>query len=346
MSLLPDGDLFTDNSRAQQPHFQQGAYMHEIEQFQTLHEKYRVLELQIAKVTAECDTILAAYQYLASAVHFPINDPFQFNSLLIPTLTNTSNAGQRLNLKTHPNVQFWNKADYLEWLDSADAKHAVLRGKLAFLEDSDGNPISETTIDAIRKALRAAWLELLIRKLAPLTWGKLTTSGAQLMNSLMENTYPIFKLANNGWKLDYLTTTSYASWWRNHMDKFGNPPVGRDNEGDMKGKKRKQCMEFESEVPEVVVKKIKVDCGTQESTTPPPAYPSPSLTPLSPPQAESCMSAHGAVATPVLEEVAPEGILPEPLSAPKPVKIMIINPLSTLALAASGVASIDPSLEL
>jgi hypothetical protein len=175
---------------------------------------------------------------------------------LIPTLTNTD---QHPNPKTHPKVQFWNKADYLEWLDSADAKHTVLHGKLTFLEDSDSNPISETTIDAIRKVLRAAWLELLVRKLAPLTWGKLTTSGAQLMNSLMENACPIFKLANNGWKLNYLATTSYVSWRRNHMDKFSNLQVGHDNEGDAtsKGKKRKQGMKFESEVPKVAEKKIK-----------------------------------------------------------------------------------------
>ncbi|KAG1853514.1 hypothetical protein F4604DRAFT_1686317 [Suillus subluteus] len=346
---IPDGDLFTDSSRIPQPQFQPGTYMHENQQFQMLHEQYRALESQIVKVTAERDSVIAAYQYLASAVHFQINNPFQFNPSSIPTPTSTSNA-EHPNPETHPNVRFWDKAEYLEWLDSADAEHTALRGKLEFLEDSNGNPISETTIDAIRKALHAAWLELLIRKPTPLTWGKLTTSGAQLMNSLMENAYPLFKLANNGWKLDYLATMSYLSWRRNHMDECGNLLVGGDEEGDTasKGKKRKQ--HIKSEVPEVPEKKIKVDCGALEITvlppTPPPSSisslpecPTPSLTPSYPPQVEedatttsailqeSTPQVHEAASVPVLEDIQPKSILPEPICAPKPVKITIVNPL-------------------
>ncbi|KAG1823590.1 uncharacterized protein BJ212DRAFT_1296181 [Suillus subaureus] len=365
---IPDGDLFTDSSRIPQPQFQPGAYMHENQQFQTLREQYRALESQIVKVTAKCDSVIAAYQYLASAVHFPINDPFQFNPLSIPTPTSTSNA-EHPNPETHPNVRFWDKAEYLKWLDSADAEHTALHGKLAFLEDSNGNPVLETTINAIRKALHAAWSELLIHKLTPLTWGKLTTSGTQLMNSLMENAYPLFKLANNSWKLDYLATMSYSSWWQNHMDECGNPLVGGDEEGDTTSKGKKRKRHIKSEAPEVPEKKIKVNCGALEITilppTPPPSSisslpecPMPSLTPSYPPQAEegatttsaipqeSTPQVHEAVAVPVLEDIQPKSILPEPICAPKPVKITIINPLSTLAFVASSVTSINPSLEL
>ncbi|OAX32416.1 hypothetical protein K503DRAFT_658377, partial [Rhizopogon vinicolor AM-OR11-026] len=76
--------------------------------------------------------------------------------------------------------------------------------KLPFLEDENGAPIPDSIIDAIRKTLRGAWSELLKRNLAPTSWGKLTASGIQLMNSVMESAHPIFRLANNGWKLDYL----------------------------------------------------------------------------------------------------------------------------------------------
>ncbi|KAG1736158.1 uncharacterized protein EDB91DRAFT_1250167 [Suillus paluster] len=388
MPLPPDGDLFTDSSRVPQPHFQQGAYMHEIQQFQTLREKYRALELQIAKVTAERDTISAAYQYLASAVRLPLNDLLQLDPASIPTPA--SNL-QRPKPETHPNIRFWNKADYFKWLESAEADNAVGRGKLAFLEDENGDPISETTIDAIRKALPAAWSELLSRKLAPLTWGKLTASGSQLVNTLMENAYPLFKFANNGWKLDYLATISYSSWCRHHMDECGNPlsggDAGDDGDNTSKGKKRKQ--RIKSEASEVLEKKIKVDHDARlgESTvlplTPPPSstsspplllvqpfsltdaplYSTPSLTPSSPPQLllqveasvtpeeiprnkecvsptsqQSTLQIQGPVAATAQEPLNDiTNILPKPLSAPKPVKIMIINPLSTLALAASNV---------
>ncbi|KAG1781320.1 hypothetical protein EV702DRAFT_1042437 [Suillus placidus] len=284
MPLPPDGDLFTDSSRTPQPHFQQGAYMHEIQQFQALREKYRALELQIAKLTAERDTILAAYQYLARAVRLPLNDPLQFDPASISTPASTT---QRPKPDTHPNIRFWNKADYVEWLESAEADNAVGRGKLAFLEDENGDPISETTIDAIQKALRAAWSELLSRKLAPLTWGKLTASGGQLVNTLMENAFPLFKFANNGWKLNYLATMSYLSWRRHHMDDYGNPlsggDTGDDGDNTSKGQKRKQRMK--SEAFEVLEKKIKVDHDVRESivlplTPPPSSTSSPPLLPV------------------------------------------------------------------
>ncbi|KAG1762518.1 hypothetical protein EDD22DRAFT_846982 [Suillus occidentalis] len=361
MSLLPDGDIFTDNSRVQQPHLQQGAYMHEIQQFQALREKYRALELQIAKVTAERDTISAAYQYLASAVHFPLNDPLQLDPASIPA--SASNT-QRPKPETYPNVRFWNKADYFDWLESAEANSAVGRGKLAFLEDENGDPIAETTIDAIRKALRAAWSELLSRKLAPLTWGKLTASGGQLVNTLMENAFPLFKFANNGWKLDYLATMSYSSWRRHHMDDCGNPlsggDTGDDGDNTSKGKKRKQRVK--SEASEVLEKKIKVDHDVRESivlplTPPPSSTSSPPLLLVQP-----CSSTDASLSTPTSQQstlqiqgpiavTAQEpsddipNILSEPLSAPKPIKIMIVNPLSTLALAASNVV-IPPTTAL
>ncbi|KAG1884128.1 hypothetical protein F4604DRAFT_1919971 [Suillus subluteus] len=254
----------------------------------------------------------AAYQYLASTVHLPLSDPLQFDPASIPTPASNT---QRPKPETHPNVRFWNKADYFDWLESAEANNAVGRGKLAFLEDKNGDPISETTIDAIRKALRAAWSELLSCKLAPLTWGKLTASGGQLMNTLMENAYPLFKLANNGWKLDHLATTSYSSWRRHHMDEYGNPLSGGDtgDDGDKtsKGKKRKQCIK--SEASEVLEKKIKVDHDARESTVLPPTPPpsSTSSPPLLPVPPFSPTDAPLVYSTPSLTSSSPPQLLPQ-----------------------------------
>jgi hypothetical protein len=76
----------------------------------------------------------AAYQYLASAVRLPLNDPLQFDPASIKTPAITT---QRPKPDTHPNIRFWNKADYFEWLESAEADNAVGRGKLAFLEHQE-----------------------------------------------------------------------------------------------------------------------------------------------------------------------------------------------------------------
>ncbi|KAG2110474.1 hypothetical protein BD769DRAFT_1674633 [Suillus cothurnatus] len=59
--------------------------------------------------------------------------------------------------------------DFAAWLDSPDGRRAN-RGKVPYLEDENGDPLTDTLIKAIRKLLRGAWAELIRRKLAPKTW--------------------------------------------------------------------------------------------------------------------------------------------------------------------------------
>ncbi|KAG1856502.1 hypothetical protein C8R48DRAFT_674922 [Suillus tomentosus] len=77
--------------------------------------------------------------------------------------------------------------------------------------------LQDNEIDVIRKTLWGAFSELNNQGLAPMWWGNLTASGTDLMNSIMKKTHPIFRLANNGWKLHYLAMSSYPSWRRNHV---------------------------------------------------------------------------------------------------------------------------------
>jgi len=37
-------------------------------------------------------------------------------------------------------------------------------------------------------------------------------------HKFMENVFPMFKLMNNGWKLDYLAATSYPAWQKWKLD--------------------------------------------------------------------------------------------------------------------------------
>lgn len=156
--------------------------------------------------------ISSSFQLLAGAVRLPDADPFKFNTTFI-----SPSPGDRPNSETHADIRFWNKSDYLTWLDSHEAQLGN-RGKLPYLEQEDGGPVQDDEVDAIRKTLRGAFSELNNRGLAPMRWGNLTTSGTDLMNSIMEKTHPIFRLANNGWKLHYLTISSYPSWRRNHIE--------------------------------------------------------------------------------------------------------------------------------
>ncbi|KAG2126043.1 hypothetical protein DEU56DRAFT_916192 [Suillus clintonianus] len=219
--------------------------MHNNQQLQALCEHCKALEMQILKVMAERNTVTyvlvydAAFQTLTNAVHIPVTDPLQFVSK--PTPISPKCDPHRPNAQTHSKVRFWNKSDYLDWLDSLEATSSDHR-KLPFLEDEIGNPISEAVVEAICKSLWGAWSELATHNLAPSSWGKLTASRTQLVNSIMET---------------------------KRSDDNNN---GNENEKPSSSKGKKQQYHVKHEAP---TKKMKVD--TTDVTLPP--TPALSLTP-------------------------------------------------------------------
>ncbi|KAI5985168.1 hypothetical protein EDD15DRAFT_2200775 [Pisolithus albus] len=123
--------------------------------------------------------------------------------------------------ESHPSVRFWTKKNFDDWLDSAEAQGSN-RGIYAYLEDANGDIPSMETLSNMRKALRAAWRELGQRNMAPETWGKASTSARQFVWSTMETAFPLFKFAENGWKLEYICTRAYPAWSKRYLDENGN----------------------------------------------------------------------------------------------------------------------------
>ncbi|KAG1833179.1 hypothetical protein EV424DRAFT_1623364 [Suillus variegatus] len=285
----PLPDPFAD-SASPRYQFHQGAYMQDSQQFQALLERCRALELREVQLTTERDTIKAMFEHLASSVRSSHSDPSQLRHSDSTIICPASGDSTRPTHQLYPSISFWTQDDYMEWLETASSRTAD-RGKLPYLEDADGDPVPETTIKAIRKLLRGGWSELLSRKMAPQSWGKVSASGRQLVHSLMEDTFPLFKFADNGWKLDFLATSSYPSWHRNNLDSDNNrksrDSVKKEDDDDAndddddtndeqtsKKRRRPTMSPVESKVPS---KKTKVDSFVQPA--PPSASPSPTHTP-------------------------------------------------------------------
>ncbi|KAG2346756.1 hypothetical protein BDR05DRAFT_997160 [Suillus weaverae] len=179
----------------------EGAYMQDSLQIQALLECCRVRELHEVQLGMERDTIKAMFECLASSIR---SDLLQSDSTVIgPSSADSTHPTRQL----YPRISFWTQDDYMEWLETASSR-TTDHGKLPYLEDADGAPVPETTIKAICKLLWGGWSELLSRKMAPQSWGK--------------GMFPLFKFADNGWKLDYLATSSYPSWRRNNLNSDNN----------------------------------------------------------------------------------------------------------------------------
>lgn len=293
--------------------FMSSAYSHEMKQFSILQERTKCLEGQVMKLMVENNTLTTAFQCLAASVGLRNIDPCQFDGTSFPQVSMLSKQEDlRPTRESSPLIRFWDREDWEKYLESPEGQKSK-RGTLGFLEDKDGNLPSLKTGKAIRKLLRGGWAELVNWQPAPMSWGRLPASGRKFIHDLMENAYPMFKFATNGWKLDYLASTSYPAWQRVHLDENGRWKVKKvkglkteddnndddddDNStGEVSMKWKAMHHTFKTEGPN---KKFK---GITPSTSSP-TFPSPP-----PSDMHSSSSEASTKHLPAMHEVSPAGI--------------------------------------
>ena len=204
-------------------------------------------------------------------------DPCQVEGSTSFTQPSTSSKSQEeLDYKlpatreNYPAIRFWDRQDWDQYLDSAEG-HKSKRGTLGYLEDKNGDTPSNKIAKAIWAVVHQGWAQLVQEGSAPQSWGRLTASGHTFFHNFMEKAFPMFKLANNSWKLDYLASNSYSTWRKRKLDancrwkkKEKGVKVEEDDDNDNDdeeeeevGMKRKGS-HCKSEGPE---KKFKGACG-------------------------------------------------------------------------------------
>ncbi|KIK15657.1 hypothetical protein PISMIDRAFT_16354 [Pisolithus microcarpus 441] len=246
-------------------------------------------------------------------------------------------SSKRPTPESSPSIRFWDHEDWEKYLESPEGQTSK-RGTLGYLEDENGNPPSSKTGKAICRVLQGGWAELVKQQLAPMSWG----------------------FAMNGWKLDYLASTTYPAWRKVHLDENGrwkvwkvkglkteddndNDDDDNDSTGEVSMKWKAMQHTFKTEGPD---KKFK---GMTPSTSLPTLpSPPPSDTHLSSSESSTkCLP-------PAIHEVSPadstddkqdaslshdsphveESVVQSELDSAATISKISINPLATLALAA------------
>ena len=89
-----------------------------------------------------------------------------------------------------------------------------------FLEDKDGNPISETEKSAMFAVAGAFWLSLLQNKRAPETYRLANLEIRSQWEALMESNFECLRYCANHWKVGQLWKNNYSSWMNNAKKKI------------------------------------------------------------------------------------------------------------------------------
>ncbi|KAG2066715.1 hypothetical protein BDR04DRAFT_1159977 [Suillus decipiens] len=167
-----------------------------------LQNRVNQLQLELLQAKTGFSTLEAAFQELTHSVQLINADPMNFTSTGISLMAPPTKKLPPINKDNYPDK----------------GKH----GPAAFLEDDNGEPITEESLDTIRKMIRGLWFEFTVKGLLATTWSKTIHSMRTLFHSIMEEKHPLFRLAIDGWKLDLLCSTAYPSWRKNHLDADGN----------------------------------------------------------------------------------------------------------------------------
>lgn len=136
---------------------------------------------------------------------------------------------------SYPGIKFWTSEDFDKWLLSPEGQVAV-RGTVPYLEEENGTFVGASRVKAIKSFMRSAYTELANTKRAPRVWGELDTTTRQQFHESIEKVYPLFRFAENGWKLDRLARTTYPQWRSFHL----NANLDRKSEEEKKLLKMKR----------------------------------------------------------------------------------------------------------
>ncbi|KAG1812450.1 uncharacterized protein BJ212DRAFT_1301463 [Suillus subaureus] len=181
------------------------------------------LQLKLIQAKSAFSTLEAAFQELACSVQLINADPMNFTHASISLTTSSTKQLPPIDKNDYPNVLFWTRADWDKWqMTSQGLKQKGKRGPAAFLEDENGEPITEELLDIMHKTICGLWFKFAIKGLLATTWSKIIHLTRTLFHSIMEERHPLFRLAMDGWKLDLLCSVAYPLWHKNHLDADGN----------------------------------------------------------------------------------------------------------------------------
>jgi hypothetical protein len=140
-----------------------------------------------------------------------------------------------LNREDYPNVRFWVKRHWTEFLNDQliditlpvgtqgrGRARASLNVNVAmrYVESEDGRAIDGDRAAEIRKFARAIWVSFGKRGLAPTKWGQADVETRKQYCQEMNSRFPELRFCELDWKSEQIATDNYPSWYSTWASKL------------------------------------------------------------------------------------------------------------------------------
>lgn len=163
----------------------------------------------------------------------------------------------------YPSVRFWSPS---QWTSLSQPPKGGIAARLRFLEDEDGEMITEERVDEMRACVHAAFSEL--HELAPdknflpKTWAKGSSGRAVVTacHSELRRRFEEFTFCSGEWKARSFMVEWYPGWVRNHLNSdsddnaieiTGSVPAKRPAGSSSKRSNKKMRIKTEVKIPDV-----------------------------------------------------------------------------------------------
>ncbi|KAJ7866867.1 hypothetical protein B0H13DRAFT_2560538 [Mycena leptocephala] len=169
------------------------------------------------------------------------------------------NHTHQLSKEDYPLVVFWDRADFT----NADSDLTTISeddesAKLAFLEHQNGDRFTAQEEADTRAHIRAAFVSLLEKQLAPLTWSQASSIAVNWLRTEMLTYCPDLGLCAMNWKVDALATEVYSQWSHYRRDEIQShrpAPANTNTNGKRKSGKSESSIASKKRKPDSSVSK-------------------------------------------------------------------------------------------
>lgn len=121
-----------------------------------------------------------------------------------------------LKFEDYKKTKYWFKAVWIDINNKRTDKHLGSESPVIslFIEDQEGNGVSEAIKERIRGDLSGHWWGMYLAGRNPDNWTKMSLEEKEIFRAKFEKLYPILRLCEAGWKVDYLWINYFTSWRR------------------------------------------------------------------------------------------------------------------------------------
>ena len=198
----------------------------------------------VNKLVNNFATISSGFQTFSTQISTSLSAPKQMVSdvaddLIVPVTPSDRSKGPevpgptfvppllpQLDKENYLNIKHWSPDEYNSYRkggkrggENTPTNRPTSSILLSYMEDENGNQVSDKTKKATRATAKGFFEQLLQDNNAPAAWGSAPLSTRNKLINILESEFPFLRFCEGHWKANQVATNSYSQWYQHAVDR-------------------------------------------------------------------------------------------------------------------------------